>query len=159
MNPQKLEKSIELTFSDGSNLKVVGDHRIYDVDKGLFVSSLKCEVGLKTFNSSGEVITLVDKNIIEEENYAYNVITYNHINMFANGILTSQGSNNIYDIKDMKFVKNDRDKFSEEDLSDIDSKYVEGLRLKEWNTLDKGSKEETLKDMHEYVNKLNSKRK
>ena len=79
--------------------------------------------------------------------------------MFANGILTSQGSNNIYEFKDMKFVKEDREQFTDEELSNIDSTYVEGLRLKEWKVLDKGDRESTLKDMYEYIEKLNNNKK
>ena len=79
--------------------------------------------------------------------------------MFANGILTSQGSNNLYKIEDMKFVKEEREQFSDEDLKDIPEEYINGLMLKEWKVYDKGSKEATLDDLHDYINKLSNNRK
>ena len=159
MKPCENNSITILTFSDKTTLTIVGDHRIYDVDNGLFVSGKDASIGLHTFNNNGEIVKLVNKEYKEEKTYAYNVIVRNHINMFAGGILTSQGSNNIYDIKDMKFVKEDREQFNDEELNNINRDYIEGLRLKEWKVLDKGSREETLKDMYEYINRLMSNKK
>ena len=159
MNPSKGNRTITLSFDNGTILKVVGDHRIFDYDNGKFVLASELKVGSKTYTSDGNIIKLLDKKISEEENTAYNVITYKHINMFANNILTSQGSNNIYEIKDMKFIKEEREQFTPEELSNIDNEYIEGLRLTEWNTLDKGSKEETLIDLNNYIDNLKNNKK
>ena len=39
----------------------------------------------------------------------YNIITDKHINLFANTILTSCRLSNLYIIKDMKYIKDDRE--------------------------------------------------
>ena len=159
MKPVLAHESTTLKFSDGSVLKVVGDHRIYDTNMNKFVSAKESDLGLETINSNGEKITLVEKGTISEEVYAYNVITERHINLFANGILTSQGSNNIYEIVNMKFVKEERERFTKEEIKDIPLEYIEGLRLEEWIIDDKGNKEETLIDMHNYIDYLRNNKK
>ena len=159
MKPVLSHESITLTFSDGRILKVVGDHRIFDCDKNKFVSCKEAKLGLRTITSDGNTITLTNKEIKQEDVYAYNAITSRHINFYANGILASQGSNNIYEFKDMKFVKEDRSRFTKEELKDIPKEYIDGLRLDEWITDDKGSREETLIDMHNYINHLKNNKK
>jgi hypothetical protein len=59
----------------------------------------------------------------------------------------------------MKFVKVKRESFTDDELSGIEKCYIEGLRLKEWNVLDKGNREETLKDLYKYLEKLNNNKK
>jgi hypothetical protein len=102
-------------------------------------------IGTTTFNSNGEEVTLIRKSVVYEEVNYYNVITDQHMNLFANGILTSCRYNNIYPIVDMKFVKEDRPVISNE-VYGVDEKYYHGLRLAE-QTL---PVEETIK----YVNRL-----
>jgi hypothetical protein len=68
--------------------------------------------------------------IMEEVEY-YNIITDKHMNLFANGILTSCRYNNIYPVVDMKFVKDDRILRTREEFNNISDKYFEGLRLAE----------------------------
>lgn len=60
----------------------------------------------------------------------YNIITYKHINIFANGILTSNSLNNIYPINNMKFIKDNRELRSIEEF-DVSDYVFEGLRLAE----------------------------
>jgi hypothetical protein len=55
----------------------------------------------------------------------YNVITDYHINLFANGILTSCRLNNIYPIKNMKFVKSNL-MYNEQKIT---SEYLERLEM------------------------------
>lgn len=154
MQPQESNKSITLTFSNGTKLKVIGDHRIFSIDDKEFVSCEKCNLGIKTYTSNDEIVTLVDRKIIEEKTMAYNLITEKHINMFANGILTSQGPNNMYTIENMKFVNENRDHFTDEELNNIPKEYIEGLNLRNWIVNRQGTKERTLEDMKLYVDKL-----
>ena len=58
---------------------------------------------MRTINVNDEIITLVKKERVEEEITICNVVTYKDINIYANGILTSRGSNNLYEINDMKW--------------------------------------------------------
>ena len=108
MNPSLATRSIILEFSDGSILKVVGDHRIFDYSNGIFAKASEIEIGFKTINVDGEVTTLIKKEINNENILAYNVIVNKHINLYASNILTSQGSNNIYKIDNMKFIKENK---------------------------------------------------
>jgi hypothetical protein len=63
-------------------------------------------LGTTTFTHDGKEITLIDKAVINEDTRSYNVITNYHLNLFANGVLTSNSFNNIYPIMDMRFIKN-----------------------------------------------------
>lgn len=123
-----------LEFSDGSQLKTINQHRIFDVDCGKFVAVSSIDaavgpVGMQTFNATGELVTLVKKSVVYEPVDYYNIITDKHINMFTEGILTSCRYNNIYPIIDMKFVKEDRPLVENNGL--IPDKYFEGMRLAE----------------------------
>ncbi|MGL5715574.1 MAG: Hint domain-containing protein [Paraclostridium sp.] len=136
-----------LRFSDGSELKTIDQHRIFNKQKGMFTYPMTDEtpIGTLTFNSKGEYVTLVSKEVVDESVDYYNIITDYHINLFANGILTSCRYNNIYPIKDMTFVKENitiNDNVYESDIQ----KYVRGLRVLE-NTF-------TPNDNINYINKL-----
>lgn len=154
MKPTLADSSILLKFDNETELKVVKDHRIFDYDNNTFVSCLKAKKGLRTITSDGTIVTLVSKRIIKEDIYAYNLITEKHINVFAGGILTSQGSNNIYNFKNMKFDKVKREQFTDDELKEIPKEYIEALRLDEWIVDEKGNKEKTLIDLKNYINHL-----
>lgn len=119
-----------LKFSDGSELKTISQHRIFNKEAGKFTYPMTNDtpIGTTTFNNLNEEIILISKEIINEEIEYYNLITNYHINIFANGILTSCRYNNIYPIQNMKFVKEKR---PTREFSDIPNKYVTGLRLYE----------------------------
>jgi hypothetical protein len=129
---QSVEKYNLLKFSDGTILKTINQHRIYNIEKGKFTQVMMSDtpIGTHTFNFEGKEIQLISKEVILEEVEYYNVITHYHMNMFANGVLTSCRYNNLYPILNMKYLKEDRvfrDK-SEYDLPDV---YYHGLRLSE----------------------------
>ena len=154
MVPFEIGRHLLLTFSDGSTLKVISDHKIFDYDEGRFVSSVNCKIGLRTFNSDGEIITLVSKKNVKAPSLACNVITEKHMNIFANGILTSRGSNNLYKIENMKFVKEERETILREELDPVDDIVYENLRLGERPINMYGSKEVTIKHLNELVIKI-----
>lgn len=137
-----------LKFSDGSFLKVIRDHRIFNADLNKFTRVMddnESPIGMRTFNSKGELIELVSKETIFEKIDYCNVITKKHINFFGNGILTSWRVNNIYPIKDMKFVKDDRKLREKSEFPEIDDEWFEGLRISE----SPDSKEQIISD-YEY---------
>lgn len=151
-----------LEFSDGSSLKVIGDHKVFDVDRGKFVNAgadNELEIGSHVFNSKGEVVELISWEEINEEIDAYNVITNYHMNLFANGILTSCVFSNIYQVEDMKYVQDDSERISVDDLTDIDEKYIKGLRLDEVPTNFRGNKKSTVAYIKNYIEKLLEKEK
>ena len=117
-----------------------GGRRILDDDES--------PVGMKTFNSNGEIVTLVSKKRIAEKTYAYNIITGYHINVFANGILTSWRLNNIYEMKNMKFVKDNRELIDISCFADIPKEYFDGLRLSELAKDLYGSYENTIEKIN-----------
>jgi len=138
MNPVKTP-SVNILFSDGSKLGIsghldhTGGHRIFNLDKGEFTYAIPNEhtpIGTRTFTDRGEIVTIVGK---EEGEFAeiYNVVTNRHLNIFAEGMLTSRRLNNLYLIKDMKFVKEERNITSIKEFKGIPEEYYTGLRLGE----------------------------
>lgn len=121
-----------LKFSDGSTLETINQHRIFNVEKGMFTYPMSDDtpIGTTTFNSKGEYVKLVSKEVVEKPIDYYNVMTEYHINLFANDILTSCRLSNMYKVKDMKYVCNKK-RNNGYDLSKYDEKLVNGLRLKE----------------------------
>ena len=130
---QRTDRYNKLVFSDGSVLKTIGQHRIFNVEKGMFTYPMTEDtpIGTTTFNSRGDMITLISKEIVMEDVNYYNIMTDKHINLFAEDILTSSRYNNIYPIRDMKFVKDNRVLRTREDFASISDKYYYGLRLSE----------------------------
>lgn len=100
----------KVTLDNGTILNLVGSdgkcHRLFSVENGMFISATDM-VGKTTYTETGESKVL-SCELIQEEVEFYNIITDYHINLFANGVLTSCRYNNLYPIQDMKFVKDDR---------------------------------------------------
>jgi hypothetical protein len=122
-----------LTFSDGSTLKTINQHRIFNKQAGAFTYPMTDDtpIGTITVNEHNQEVTLVNKTVVNETVNYYNVITDYHMNLYANGILTSLRFNNVYHIDEMKFVKDDRALRSLSEFDGIDSRWINGLRLRE----------------------------
>ena len=135
--PEEVPFYYELLFSDGTTLEVIGDHKIYSVDKECFVNVIEGDdapIGMKTINLSGKVISLVSRRQMIKNVLAYNIITDKHINFYANGIITSWKINNLYNIKNMRFVKKtNNNPLNKKLYSKLDKEYIMGLRLEEIN--------------------------
>lgn len=121
-----------LKFSDGSTLETINQHRIFNVEKGMFTYPMSDDtpIGTTTFNSKGEYVKLVSKEVIEKPIDYFNIMTEYHINVFANDILTSCRLSNMYKVKNMKYECNKK-RNNGYDLSKYDEKLVNGLRLRE----------------------------
>lgn len=100
-------------FSNGSEVGFVGAggekgyHRIFNKEAGAFTYTgnfKETPNGTTTFAQDGTFPTVVSQEVVEKEVKFYNVITENHYNLFANGILTSCKLSNKYRIEDMKYV-------------------------------------------------------
>lgn len=108
-------KYLESTYSDGTILKTTGRmpsaHRIFNKELNKFTSLGKDEtpIGTTTFTSSGENVTLINIKYVNDTVNYYDIITDKHINLFTNTILTSCRLSNLYTIKDMKYIKDDRE--------------------------------------------------
>ena len=135
-----LTQYVNILFSDGSNLGISGHlnhdggHRIFNLDKGEFTYAIPNEhspIGTRTFNDKGDIVTIVGKEESTEVEEIYNIVTNRHLNIFAEGILTSRRLNNLYPIEDMKFIKDERSITSIEEFKGVPVEYYEGLRLGE----------------------------
>lgn len=99
-------------FSNGSEVGFVGAggekgyHRIFNKEAGAFTHTGCKDTpnGTTTFAQDETFPTVVSQEVVEKEVKFYNVITENHHNIFANGILTSCRLSNKYRIEDMKYV-------------------------------------------------------
>ncbi len=149
-----------LKFSDGSTLKTINHHRIFNKEKGAFTYPMTADtpIGTTSFNSKGEEVKLVSVEKVYERIKYCNVITNYHMNLFTNDILTSCRLNNIYPIKDMKFVKDNRKLKDISEYKGIDKKWYDGLRLSEYDgNINKDGSHR--KDIYDYIDRLESKRK
>jgi hypothetical protein len=137
MKSGKADKYNLLTFSDGSELKTIVQHRIFNKQSGKFTYPMTDDtpIGTITFNDHGQEIYLISKEVIHENIYYYNIITSYHINLFSSHILTSSHYNNIYPIENMKFVKNNINSLERSlekyKYHGIPEKLFVGLRIKD----------------------------
>ena len=133
----KREESAEcynkLEFSDGTTLKTINQHRIFNKEAGKFTYPMTDEtpIGCTTYKETGECVKLVSKGVIDEPVKYYNVITARHLNLFADSILTSCRYNNIYPINNMLYTKSDRSPVPKSEFPTLPPQYYDGLRLAE----------------------------
>lgn len=124
----------KLKFSNGLELNVTGTypeaHSLFSVEDGKFIHANKL-VGKKVYTLDG-IATLESCEEVHENVEFYNIITNYHMNLFANNVLTSTSLNNLYLIKDMKFVKEDREPVF--DYTQFSDDWIVGARLKEQPT-------------------------
>ena len=94
-----------VTLENGNIIELVGSngkcHRLFNYDDQIFESATDL-VGNNVYTQNG-ISKVISCEKIEESCKYYNIITGNHINLFANDILTSCKYNNALPIKDMKF--------------------------------------------------------
>lgn len=150
---QRATQYYKLTFDDGTILKLVGSngksHRAFNVENCEFTYGSYFHVGQHSFKQDQSQPQLVSIELVKETIEYINIITNYHMNLFASGLLTSCGYNNIYPIKDMKFVKDDRQIITFDQYKNIPIEYYDGLRLGEQD-LSKRSIEKA----DRYINKL-----
>ena len=148
----------EITFEDGTNLKTVLDHRVFNCDLQKFTSTMdekETPIGTRVFKQDGSKTKLIARKVVNKEVKVYNIITDYHMNLFANGILTSLRLNNLYKIEDMKFVKDNRKMSPKEKFAEIPEKYIKGLRLEEQpENINQGNDVRHAKTLVEYVKRL-----
>jgi len=129
-----------LRFSNGVELRTIDQHRIFNEEKGMFTYPMTDETppGTHSFSHTDGRIMLVGKTVMDEPIDYYNIITFHHMNLFADGILTSCRYNNLYPIREMRFVKEVVHRTREMPAIGFDRIYYDGLRLDEqilpWET-------------------------
>lgn len=146
-----------LKFSNGSILKTLLPelgHRIFNKEKGMFTYPMTDDtpLGTTTFTASGEEAKLISREIVEGEIRYTNIITEYHMNIFTNDILTSCRLNNIYPIKNMKFVKDNRELRDSEEFKNIPEKWFKGIRVSEQPQDINRNNARKWKDLETYIN-------
>lgn len=141
----------KITFSDGSLLKVVNSHSMFDVDKRKYVDVSNTDefnVGTRVYklvNNKLEAVTVTNIEYINEEVKYYNVVSTMHYNIIANDFLTTDTTSSISNIygfdENAKYSDNYYkiseidDKLNYEDVSFIPYYLYEGLNLKNAKSL------------------------
>lgn len=122
-----------LRFSNRVELRTIDQHRIFNEEKGMFTYPMTDEtpLGTHSFSHIDGRIVLVEKSVVDAPIDYYNIITYHHMNLFADGILTSCRYNNLYPIRNMRFVKDVVHRTREMPQKGFDRMYYDGLRLGE----------------------------
>ena len=158
MKAQVAEEYNLIKFDDGTELKTVIDHRIFNIEKQKFTYTMNEEetpIGTSVFKEDGSIAKIVERSVVKEKVNYYNVITEYHMNLFAEGILTSLRLNNLYKIENMKFVKDDRKLVGKEEFEGIPDKYFYGLRLAEQpKEINKKNDVKHTNTLQEYVKRL-----
>ena len=88
---------------------------------------------MHTINCDGEEVEILSIKKIKAPTLFTSVITDYHMNLYVNGILTGIKLSNMYEIKNMKFVKNEVVNNNKNDFCDMKDEMFNGLRLSEAN--------------------------
>lgn len=134
MEQKETDEYYNIKFEDGSELNAVTAHRIFNLDLNKFTylnDEKLTPIGTRVYKEDGTVTRIVERKKVWKVAKYHNIVTEYHLNLFANGILTSCRLNNMYDIKDMKFIKDNRVLREREEFEGIDDKYIDGFRLLE----------------------------
>ena len=103
----------KITLSDGTVIKLVGpkdgpnkdkSHRLYNVTKQSFMYPQDFEKDDLTLKENGDLVKVVSCEKIEEKVNFYNISSKDHINVYAENVLTSNRLNNRFEIKDNKYT-------------------------------------------------------
>ena len=127
----------------GRTIKQVNNHRFFDLDENKF-ERIRSMVGHKVWTADGPEY-IAEVKLIEEPIEYCNAISFYHMNLITNGFLTSCGFNNIYPIKDMKFVKEEKTPRPFEEFN-ISREFYEGMRMSEQYS--------PVEEINPYVNRL-----
>ena len=159
--PEQVDYYYSLKFEKDYSLKVVGDHKLFCVNKNRFMNAgndNEFEIGDSIYTANGEIVKLLSHEKVFESVDSYSVITDYHLNMFANDILTSCVFSNIYAIKDMKYVQDNHECIDITNLN-VNKKYIEGARLSEVPKNFRGTEEETIKYINKYFDNLDKQKR
>lgn len=98
----------KVSLSDGTELKLVGSngksHRLYNVTKQSFMYPQDFEENDYTLKQDGTIATISSIEKVEEKVNFYNISSKDHINVYAENVLTSNRLNNRFEIKNNKFT-------------------------------------------------------
>lgn len=108
----------KVTLSDGTILKLVGangkSHRLYNATKQSFIYPQDFEENDYTLKENGTLVTISSIEKVEEKVNFYNITSKDHINVYAENVLTSNRLSNRFEIKDNKYT--DRQLMTDEEI-------------------------------------------
>ena len=96
-DPETLYRVINLTFSDGTIVKVISEHGFWDVDMNRYVyldENAAEFIGHRFMKQNGSgmtEVTLTNVEIRTETTRAYSPVTYGHLCYYVNGMLSMPG--------------------------------------------------------------------
>lgn len=129
-----------ITTNTGRVFKQVHNHRMFSLTNNTF-EQCQSILGHKVWTVDGEE-TVVSAEFVREPVEYYNAVSHYHMNLICNGFLTSCRFNNLYPIKDMKFIKEERPVRKREEF-DVPDSWFYGVRLSETT--------KSVKEVEEYV--------
>ena len=112
-DPYNIYRIINLSFSDGTTLKIITEHALWDynLNRYVFMDEQSSQYighwfNKQTISDSGQFINLkvqlIDVSITTEYSVAYSPVTYNHLCYYVNGMLSMPGATegliNIFDV-------------------------------------------------------------
>lgn len=124
----------KITLSDSTVLKLVGpkdgpnkdkSHRLYNVTKQSFMYPQDFEKDDLTLKENGDLVKVVSCEKIFETVSFYNISSKDHINVYAEGVLTSNRLSNRFEIKDNKYT--DKQIMTDEEIKAY-KKHLERLK-------------------------------
>ena len=132
MIPERIAtKYWEIMLSDGTILNLVGSngksHRLYNITKQRFDYPQDFEADDLTLKEDGTTARVVSCKQIEKTVKFYNIASHEHINVYANGVLTSNRLNNRFKIVGNKFT--DEKVMTDKEVEDY-CDYLERIKAK-----------------------------
>lgn len=121
----------EITLENDVIINLINNHRAFCPETGRF-ERMKESVGRCVWYVTGPK-KIVNVRFVDQQIEYRNAISFHHMNIITNGVLTSTGFNNLYPIKDMKYIKTDRPLRTEDEF-ELDRRWYQGLRLYEHYT-------------------------
>ena len=94
----------KITFDDGTDLKIVNSHSLFDVDKKRYVDASndkEFKIGSRVYkveNSKLEIVTVTNIEDIQEEVKYYSIVSTLYYNIIANDILTTDTTSSISNV-------------------------------------------------------------
>ncbi len=94
----------KITFSDGTDLKIVHKHAIFDVDKKRFINIAndeECKVGTRVYkwkNNKLEIVTITKVEDIIGIVKRYNIVSTNYYNVIANDVIATDLTASLYNL-------------------------------------------------------------
>ena len=129
--PQEINFMYRIRLASGRTIDVAGPrgHRAFNIDEGRF-EYLNNSVGQKVMAIDGpDVVEACE--LVRGKFGFHNVITYGHMNLYANGILTSCRLNNYrtFDAKKMMWSSTVRNYHAREEFEGVPDGLILGLHL------------------------------